>query len=222
MFQIDRSTFRRYDSKNDPNPIRDSRDIEDGEITEDEGEEETSHLGSAEFAYESDLKNYLAKNLSIIEAGLTLYEDEGISGIEFPVGGRFVDILGVDSNNNLVVIELKVSRGYDKVIGQLMRYMAWIKNNQAENGQSTRGIIIAREISTDLKLACSLTTDIQLFEYELSLQVRQIETAAYIKVIRPSLLSKSTNWHPQWIPQSIQSAKEMNAIHFVERSPCLG
>jgi len=53
-----------------------------------------------------------------------LYEDEDINGIEFPVGGRFIDILVLDGNNDYVVIELKVSRGYDRVIGQLMRYMA--------------------------------------------------------------------------------------------------
>jgi hypothetical protein len=52
---------------------------------------------STEFAYEADLRNYLAKNLSLIEPGLTLYVDEatGVSGIEFRVGGRFIDILAV-------------------------------------------------------------------------------------------------------------------------------
>ncbi|MFZ4665357.1 MAG: endonuclease NucS domain-containing protein, partial [Prochlorotrichaceae cyanobacterium] len=86
---------------------------------------------STEFAYESDLRDYLAKNLQVIEPGLMLYEEEGITGVEFPVGGRFIDILAVDSNGDFVVIELKVSRGYDRVIGQLLRYMAWIQKNQA-------------------------------------------------------------------------------------------
>ena len=48
-------------------------------------------------AYEADLRNYLAKNLSIIEPGLKLYQDEGITGIEFDVGGRRIDILAVDA-----------------------------------------------------------------------------------------------------------------------------
>lgn len=44
------------------------------------GEEpnEPTNSGSTEFAYEADLKNYLAKNLHIIEPGLKLYEDEGV------------------------------------------------------------------------------------------------------------------------------------------------
>jgi Holliday junction resolvase len=81
---------------------------------------------------------------------LTLYEEEGINGIEFPVGGRFIDILAVDSDGALVVIELKVSRGYD--------------------------LIVARQISEDLLLACSLLADVQLFEYELSLALKQVDT----------------------------------------------
>ena len=129
--------------------------------------------GSAEFAYEADLKNYLAKNLAVIEAGLTLYEEEGINGIEFPAGGRFIDILAVDSNNDFVVIELKVSRAYDRVVAQLMRYMVWIANNQAETGQKVRGIIVAREISEDLLLASALVPNVLLFEYQLSFAVHQ-------------------------------------------------
>ncbi len=137
--------------------------------------EEEIDLGiSTEFAYESDLRDYLAKNLQVIEPGLKLYEEEGITGVEFPVGGRFIDILAVDLNGDFVVIELKVSRGYDRVIGQLLRYMAWIQKNQAESGQKVRGIIVAREISEDLMLACSLMPNIELFEYELSLSLKQV------------------------------------------------
>lgn len=52
----------------------------------------------------------------------------------------------MDANGDLVVIELKVSRGYDRVVGQLIRYVAWIKKNLAEANQQVRGVIVAREI----------------------------------------------------------------------------
>ena len=119
------------------------------------------------------MQNYLAKNLHLIESGLTLFEDEGINGLEFPVGGRFIDILATDSDGNYVVIELKVSKGYDRVVGQLLRYVAWIRKNQTEPGQSVRGIIVARHISEDLLLACSGVQGVQLFEYELSVSLRE-------------------------------------------------
>jgi RecB family endonuclease NucS len=66
-----------------------------------------------------------------------------------------------------------VSKGYDRVVGQLLRYMAWIEKNQIEKGQKVRGIIIAKEISEDLFLACSKTIDIDLFEYELSVKLKK-------------------------------------------------
>jgi len=78
-----------------------------------------------EFAHEKDLQRFLAKNLELIESGLQLYkddEDDQITGLEFPAGDRFIDILAADKSNNYVVIELKVSKGYDRVVGQLLRY----------------------------------------------------------------------------------------------------
>ena len=175
FFQMDGNRFRLYDIANDPTPIS----IIETPAAEDDASNSGNELVEAktatEFAYEADLRDYLAKNLPIIEPGLRLYQDEDITGIEFPVGGRFIDILAIDAQNNFVVIELKVSRGYDRVIGQLMRYMACIKQHQAEATQQVRGIIIARKISEDLILASSLVENIQLFEYELSLALRSIE-----------------------------------------------
>lgn len=178
FFQLDGNHFRLYDSAQDPSPIytageSQARKEEIDEDGRDVGPNLES-IGSDQFAYESDLRNYLAKNLSLIEPGLRLYEDEGITGIEFPVGGRFIDILAIDSSGGLAVIELKVSRGYDRVIGQLLRYMAWISKNQANSNQRVRGVIVAREISEDLLLACSLVADIELFEYQLSLSLAPV------------------------------------------------
>jgi endonuclease len=75
-----------------------------------------------------------------------------------------------------VVIELKVSRGYDRGVGKLRRYMGWIAKNHADPGQAVRGIIVAREISQDLVLACSSLSDVELFEYEMSVTVRRVES----------------------------------------------
>jgi len=172
LYQIDRKKFRLYDKFSDQDPIYiEPKEDEKGKA-EFVGKEDDN---GNEFAYEKDLQNFLAKNLSLIEQGLTLYMEEEISGIEFPVGGRFVDILAIDSNKDYVVIELKVSRGYDRVVGQIIRYMAWIRKNHADENQEVRGIIIAREISDDLLLACSETQSIELYEYNLSVSLNKIE-----------------------------------------------
>jgi len=171
FYQIDGSTYRLFDAENDPSPlVKGAQTVEEANEAESEIDEEKN-----EFAYEKDLQNFLSRNLSIIEPELRLFEDDGITGIEYPVGGRYIDILALDKNNNYVVIELKVSRGYDRVVGQLLRYVTWVKKHQADEGQSVRGIIIAREISEDLSLACDGLPNVELFEYQLSITLNKVE-----------------------------------------------
>lgn len=171
LFQIDTHKFRLYDTSSDPEPIY-KKQQEKKDIGKIEPLEEA--LEASEFAYEKDLQNFLSKNLHQIEAGLRLYEEEDITGIEFPVGNRCIDILALDKDNNYVVIELKVSRGYERVVGQLLGYMAWIRKNHADVGQHVRGTIIAREISEDLLLACSEVPNIALYEYQLAVSLKKI------------------------------------------------
>lgn len=147
---------------------------QEGTISEEEEEEEIVREES-EFAYEKDLQKYLVKNLSIIEKGLKLYQSEGIDGEEFYVPGtsRRIDILAIDQQGNYVVIELKVSRGYEKVVGQTLFYQSSIKT--IFNQEKVRAIIIAREITSELKTATHFLPDFELFEYQLSLTLNKIK-----------------------------------------------
>jgi len=124
---------------------------------------------------ESELRDLLSKNLSLVEPGLQLYTNEkGADGVEYLVDeeGRRVDILAKDKNGVPVIIELKVSRGYEKVIGQCLYYRARVK--QLLRSQKARIIIIAREITSQLKAATQDLSDIDLFEYRLSIKVDKI------------------------------------------------
>lgn len=141
-------------------------------------EDEESDIGreESEFAYEKDLQKYLVRNLSVIEKGLKLYQaEDGRDGEEFCIPGtlRRIDILATDKNNNFVVIELKVSRGYEKVVGQTLFYQSSIKTIFKQD--KVRAIIIAREITTELKTATQFLPDFELFEYQLSLTLNKIE-----------------------------------------------
>jgi len=169
LFRINENTFRKYNSTTDSEPIYKLESKGTKVIDNDDEDEETEY--DTAFAYEEDLKNYLAKNMEIIEPGLKLYEEDGINGLEYEVKGRFIDILAIDKNKNFVVIELKVSKTYDRVIGQLLRYKNWIQKELANDGQIVRGIIIANEISEDLMIACMGQKNIKLFEYELSVKL---------------------------------------------------
>jgi hypothetical protein len=173
LFQINRSDFRLYVKDSDPLPIY-KQDTEP-DTAEDTDDSEDNLEEAHEFAYERDLKNFLASNLHVIRPSLVLYEDGDISGVEFPVGGRYIDILAIENGQDIIVIELKVSKGYDRAIGQLLRYMAWIEKNLADPEQTVKGMIIARSISEDLRLAASRIKDVELFEYELSVSLKLIQ-----------------------------------------------
>ncbi len=148
----------------------------DQEGTIDEDEENEIATEENEFAYENDLRNYLVRNLSVIEKGLRIYEtQDGTTGAEFFIPGtlRRIDILALDNQNKFVVIELKVSRGYQKVVGQTLYYQSMIKSNY--NQDRVRAIIIAREITPELKAATLYLPDFELFEYQLSLTLNRIK-----------------------------------------------
>jgi endonuclease len=174
LYQLPNKQLRLYDKETDPKPIYSLEDT----LPDHNGDDTGTEAASSEFAYESHLRDYLASNLERIETGLRLYtdeEDENIKGVEFDAGGRRIDILAFDKENRFVVIELKVSRGYERSVGQLLRYKAWVKQNLAD-GKKVRGIVIAKQISEDLKLATSEIADIDLFEYDLRIDLRKVKS----------------------------------------------
>ncbi|MCE9523588.1 MAG: endonuclease NucS [Alphaproteobacteria bacterium] len=179
LFKVGRGQFRLYEPGKDPAPIHElvPGDVAREEALSDPSEEDDgreAQPGSSEFLLEQDLQRYLAENLECIEPGLKLYEVEGIRGLEFEAGGRRIDILAIDKAGALVVLELKVSKGYDRVVGQLLRYTNWMRQNLAEPGQRVRGIIICRTMSEDLRLACAGIRDVELYEYKLSVAVSKV------------------------------------------------
>ena len=125
------------------------------------------------FAYEEHLRDYLAQHLERLEKGLELLRSGDEDPVEFSVGsGRRVDILAKDSAGLPVVIELKVSRGHEKTIGQALFYRARIK--EMFKVERVRIFIVALELSAELQAAAKELTDVSLFEYSLSMTIKSI------------------------------------------------
>lgn len=175
LYQINSSRFRLFNPETDGLPLHSIADVSNIIDNKKVAASDAVSAETSAFAYEKDLQNFLAKNLTKLESGLRLYTEEGITGLEFPVDGRFIDILAVDDKNNLVVVELKVSKGHERVVGQILRYMAWIEKNLAEADQKVRGIIVAREISEDIKLACMYLPQVKVYEYQLSVNLSPVK-----------------------------------------------
>lgn len=138
----------------------------------DQGEEVDSADEDQQFAAESDLRDFLARNLDRVEPDLRLYQRDDKSGIEFPVDDGRIDILAVDRDDRFVVFEFKLSRGRNRALGQLLYYMGWVDKNLG-NGRC-RGIIVAKEITEDLAIAAQRAPAVSLFRYRLSVSVEPV------------------------------------------------
>jgi hypothetical protein len=150
--------------------------LDEPEVLSEEGEED------AYFGLESQLRDFLAQNLTTIPVNgqrLRVYVDPaGRDGVEFSTAVGFIDILAVDDHGNFYVFELKRGRTPDHTIGQLMRYMGWV-NQTIGKGVNVNGVIVAKEISDNLKYSVLIVPNVSLLEYEISFQ---LHTASAIGV----------------------------------------
>ncbi|RMM66672.1 putative nuclease of the RecB family [Pseudomonas savastanoi pv. glycinea] len=64
----------------------------------------------------------------------------------------------------------------DRAIGQISRYMGWIKKNLAK-GKMVKGVIVAKSISSNLRHAIVAVPNVSLFEYEVAFSLNQIQEA---------------------------------------------
>ncbi len=145
---------------------------------ESEVEEPLEAPKSLSFAYESHLRDFIVKNLASVAmhgSRLTLYVDQnGRDGVEYPTAVGRIDILARDDTGGLVVFELKLSRGHDHTVGQILRYMGWVKQHLA-GGAPVRGVIVAKELSEPLRYAVSMTPLVSLHRYEVSFNLSPVE-----------------------------------------------
>lgn len=125
------------------------------------------------FSFEADLQDHLARHLGDLEEGLILYDEGGVVGREYSTEVGRIDLLAVDSNGDLVVIELK-RKGSDRSTRQLLRYMGWVKHNLAK-GRGVRGFIVTREADQRLRYAASVLPSVKIKEYEVSFRFKDAE-----------------------------------------------
>ena len=130
---------------------------------------------SGTFALESHLRDYLTRNLNnIADFGTHLEkftDDHGVDGIEYHTEVGIIDILTRSDNGDFYVFELKLGRGPDAALGQILRYMGWV-NKHLSGENEVHGIVLASEISKKLKYAVTQVNNVRLFEYQLNFSVK--------------------------------------------------
>lgn len=127
-----------------------------------------------EFALETHLEEFIYQNWSKINWGamLELYKTDEQDGRQFPAGTWSIDFLAIDKGkNSLVVIELKRGKTSDSTVGQLLRYINWVKENISEKGQNVRGIIIAKDVDEALSYAVKNLEHVEVKMYRVDFQL---------------------------------------------------
>lgn len=127
-----------------------------------------------EFVLERYLEDFIVSNFqAIFGRRLTIYRDsDGNEGQQYATEIGPIDILAVENKtNSYVVIELKKGRPSDQVMGQILRYMGWVKQNLCKEGQGVKGLVICRHPDPKLSFALSMTNNIDVQYYTVSFRL---------------------------------------------------
>lgn len=131
----------------------------------------------SEFAMEKHLEDFLIKNWKNTPLGkkYDIYEEEGeMVGEQYPSDTGPIDILAISKNHKeLLVIELKKGRASDVVMGQIQRYMGYVQEELAEDGQIVKGVIIGLDCDVRLKRALSVSHNIEFYKYKIDFKLEK-------------------------------------------------
>jgi len=130
------------------------------------------------FALEKHLEDFLVQNWGQTELGrdYDIFKENGeLIGQQYPSDTGPIDILAINKDKkSLLVIELKRGRASDGVVGQIQRYMGYVKEELAEDGQEVYGAIIALEDDLRIQRALSVTKNISFYTYRVEFSLKEI------------------------------------------------
>lgn len=130
------------------------------------------------FAMEAHLEDFLIKNWSQTELGkeYDIYQEDGeIAGQQYQTDTGPLDILAVSKDKKtLLVVELKKGRASDAVVGQTLRYMGYVSEVLAEEGQAVKGVIIALEDDQRIRRALAVAPSVSFYRYAISFKLVKI------------------------------------------------
>jgi hypothetical protein len=129
------------------------------------------------FYMEKQLEDFIIHNWENTELGkkfdLIIEEGELLSQ-QYRTDIGPIDILAKDKKtNNYVVIELKKNQTSDDTVGQLARYMGWIRENKKDD--NVKGIIIAGSYDKKLDYALKVMNNIEVFLYEVNFKLNEFQ-----------------------------------------------
>lgn len=126
----------------------------------------------AAFAMEKHLEDFLVHNWqqTLLGRDYEIYQDEDeLVGRQYPTDTGPIDILAIRKDKKeLLVVELKKGRASDVVVGQIQRYMGYVLEELAEDGQKVKGVIIALEDDLKIRRSLVVAQNIEFYRYQVS------------------------------------------------------
>ena len=129
------------------------------------------------FALEEHLEAFLVKNWdkTPLAKEFAIFEEEGEQvGQQYSTDAGIIDILAVSRDKKrILIIELKRGRVSDVVVGQVLRYIGYVREQIAEPNQTVEGVIIGLEDDQKLKWAISSVPSISFYRYKIDFKLEQ-------------------------------------------------
>jgi restriction system protein len=130
----------------------------------------------AVFAMEKHLESFLVENWkqTPLAKHYDIYEEDGeLIGQQYRTDDTgTIDILAISKDKKeLLVVELKKGRASDVVVGQVQRYMGYVKEELAEEGQEVKGAIIALEDDKRIRRALAVAPGISFYLYKVRFEL---------------------------------------------------
>lgn len=151
-----------------------SEDSEDGAEAEEEPVPESPAL---RFGLERHLHEFLLDNWNQTELGrewaLHAEDNDPEAGYEYVCDIGRIDLLARHrQDGRWLVVELKRDQTSDATVGQVLRYMAWVRRHLAGNGEEVEGLVITRSADKGLCYALTETPGVAVQLYEVDFHLR--------------------------------------------------
>jgi hypothetical protein len=138
---------------------------------------ESSVVSSGLFYMEKQLEDFIIENWESTQFGKDLellYEDGSLKSQQYRTEIGPIDILARDrKSGNYVVIELKKNQTSDDTVGQILRYMGWVKEKLED--QNVQGIIVAGKYDQKLDYARKMIPGLDVFIYEVQFSLKEYQ-----------------------------------------------
>lgn len=143
--------------------------------------EDEAAVETGEFVAERHLQKFLVRNWESTpladEWEIYSDADDPEAGVEFPTDVGPADLLlKHTTDHRLCVVELKKSRSSDRAVGQLLRYMGWVREHLDQldgdnQGMTVEGLLIVSEETDKLRYALSAVPDVNLQLYQVNFEL---------------------------------------------------